>query len=332
MKLENQTLLEKGQSVLLPLLFLLVAFLGANRLQAQDLPEIDASDSVAQILDSLYIAEVQDSKQKDKVLHAEPLYIDLIRDLGARKGEKEWNIGGGITDLQHYDKYSFLVEYEFAPIDRLGLEIEVPLTFYFNHYNQNGQDLNTPARPANRIEGLKLAAQWSFWVSEKNKTTLALGYINELELYDLPKLSLQRNFQGNLFNPFLVAAKRWGTNFHTLLYTGGRFVRHFKPDAEGKIWDSAFENNLSLHYMISGTRNFIGLEINQLRERQGWHTVLRPQMRVSLADNLMIGIVGGIPLNRQHERLSSFVRIIYEPSHKHIIHLSAVRMKKRIMH
>ena len=38
--------------------------------------------------DLLYIQQVEDHKESDKVLHAEPLYIDLIRDLGARKGEK----------------------------------------------------------------------------------------------------------------------------------------------------------------------------------------------------------------------------------------------------
>ena len=50
-------------------------------------------------IDNLYIYEVQDKYEKDKVLHAEPLYIDLIRDLGARKGEREWNIGLGMTDI-----------------------------------------------------------------------------------------------------------------------------------------------------------------------------------------------------------------------------------------
>ncbi len=58
--------------------------------------------SLAQITnemaDSMYIAEVQDHHEPDKVLHAEPLFIDLIRDLGARKGEREWNIGFGMTD------------------------------------------------------------------------------------------------------------------------------------------------------------------------------------------------------------------------------------------
>ncbi len=32
---------------------------------------------------------------------------------------------------------------------------------------------------------------------------------------------------------------------------------------------------------------------------------MRPQMRVGIADNLLIGIVGGIPVSRESERLSS---------------------------
>ncbi|RZK46787.1 MAG: phosphoribosylformylglycinamidine synthase, partial [Pedobacter sp.] len=39
--------------------------------------------------------------------------------------------------------------------------------------------------------------------------------------------------------------------------------------------------------------------------------------RVSLADNLMVGIVTGIPIRRENERFSSFLRLIYEPKHKH---------------
>jgi hypothetical protein len=60
-------------------------------------------------LDSLFIEEVENPKEKslkDKVLQAEPLYIDLIRDLGARKGEHEWNVGIGLTDNVNYDKYT----------------------------------------------------------------------------------------------------------------------------------------------------------------------------------------------------------------------------------
>lgn len=82
-------------------------------------------------LDSLYLAEVEEKRETVKVLHAEPLYIDLIRDLGARKGEKEWNLGLGLTDNNQYDEYTALVEYEWAVIDRLGLEVELPFSFYY---------------------------------------------------------------------------------------------------------------------------------------------------------------------------------------------------------
>lgn len=75
--------------------------------------------------------------------------------------------------------------------------------------------------------------------------------------------------------------------------------------------------NTNFHYMIHGTRNFIGIEINQVFEKNKMNTVLRPQMRVGLVDNLLIGIVGGIPISKSYERLSSFIRIIYEPVHKH---------------
>jgi len=80
--------------------------------------------------DSIFIQQIEDHKEPDKVLHAEPLYIDLIRDLGARKGEKEWNVGLGLTDNLKFDAYEALIEYEWAPIDRLGFEVELPFTFY----------------------------------------------------------------------------------------------------------------------------------------------------------------------------------------------------------
>jgi hypothetical protein len=69
--------------------------------------------------------------------------------------------------------------------------------------------------------------------------------------------------------------------------------------------------------MIDGTRNFIGVEFNKEVIDGRLEMTVRPQMRVGLADNLLIGIVSGIPVNRENERLSSFVRLIYEPGHEH---------------
>jgi hypothetical protein len=277
----------------------LLTFLTVNSAKAQT----EQKNNIAK--DSLYIQEIEDRLEPHKVLHAEPLYIDLIRDLGARKGEKEWNVGLGLTDNNVYDKYTALVEYEWAPVDRLGLEVELPFTMY---YPLSG---NTTA-PGSKLNSIKLAAQYSFFISDKMATSMAFGYIHEFELTDFNRYKKESVVQGNVYNPFFVAAKRWGNNFHTLLYTGPAVFHHFHDNSFTTSW----QINSNVHYMISGTRNFIGLEFNKSIEKSDFDMTIRPQMRVGIAENLMIGIVTGIPISRENERFSSFLRLIYEPSHK----------------
>lgn len=257
------------------------------------------------IKDSIYIDEVQDKLEPEKVLHAEPLYIDLIRDLGARKGEKEWNVGFGITDNKNFDEYTALIEYEWAPVDRLGLEVELPFSLYYPV--ENGTET-----PENKLNGLKLAAQYSFYVSAKNKTSMALGYIHEFEMTSFKGYQSRKLFNGNIYNPFFVVAKRWGQNLHTLVYAGPRFFHHFSDNSTDNEW----QINSNIHYMIPGTRNFIGVEFNKQIYKSDFDMTIRPQMRVGIADNLLIGIVTGIPISRENQRFSSFLRLIYEPSHK----------------
>ena len=244
-----------------------------------------------------------------KLEHAEPLYIDLIRDLGAHKGEKEWNIGAGMTDNLSYDRYEVLVEYEWAPVNRLGLEIEIPVSVYSPNTRDRDPGIN---RPSDRIESMKLASQYTFLVNKRLHTSMALGQITEFELTDLDKISKKDLFQGILFNPFLVAAKRWGHDLHSLVYTGPRFLNHFGHSG----LDVAYELNTSLHYMIPLSRNFVGLEVNNVFEKGEYHMTLRPQMRLVIHEGLMIGIVSGIPVSKENERLSSFVRLIYEPGNR----------------
>nr|WP_231555221.1 HAEPLYID family protein [Cellulophaga sp. Hel_I_12] len=271
---------------------------------------VSCSYAAAQITnsekDSLYIQHVEDYQEPDKVLHAEPLYIDLIRDLGARKGEKEWNVGLGLTDNLRFDSYEALVEYEWAPIDRLGFEVELPFTFY-----TRALETELGSVPSNQLNSIKIATQWTFFVNAPMAMSMAIGYINEFELSDF------RNFgdpfiKGNVYNPFFVVAKRWGSNFHSLIYTGPKLEQHFSSNKVHTTYDV----NTSFHYMISGTRNFIGVELNKTFDQNDFDMTLRPQMRLGIAENLLIGIVAGIPVSRENERLSSFVRLIWEPKHK----------------
>lgn len=292
--------LMKWRHLVFGVVFTLASFFGRSQESLLDSLQLERSR-----MDSTYIQRTEGTKGRDKVLHAEPLYIDLIRDLGARKGEKEWNVGFGLTDNQKYDQYTALVEYEFAPIDRLGLEVELPFSFYFP---VNGL-VDRQVVPQNKLNGLKLAAQYSFFVSERISTSMALGYIHEFAFVEFNRYGKQRIWKGSIYNPFLIAAKRWGRNFHTLVYSGPVLTRSASSQ------QSQWQTNTSLHFMIPGTRNFIGLEMNKETVKGGMDMVFRPQMRLEITEKLMMGIVTGVPINRENERFSMFMRIIYEPGH-----------------
>lgn len=253
----------------------------------------------------LFIQNNENNSKPSKVLHAEPLYIDLIRDLGARKGEKEWNVGLGLTDNYKYDAYEALIEYEWAPINRIGLEVELPFTFYSPSQFEQKDSI-----PGHRLNSLKLAGQWSFFVNETIATSMALGYIHEFEL---PQFKAYHSFDitGNVYNPFFVIAKRWGTNFHTLLYTGPQLIHHF----DHNTISMDYQINSNIHYMINGTKNFMGVEFNKTFHENDFDMTIRPQLRLGIADNLLIGIITGIPIKRENERLSGFIRLIWEPKH-----------------
>ncbi|RYE15516.1 MAG: phosphoribosylformylglycinamidine synthase, partial [Sphingobacteriales bacterium] len=96
------------------------------------------------------------------------------------------------------------------------------------------------------------------------------------------------------------------------LYTGPQFIHH-----NGHKITTNWQINSSFHYMIPGTRNFVGVEFNKEVYHGDFDMTIRPQMRVSVADNLLVGIVTGIPIKRENERFSTFLRFIYEPAHKH---------------
>ena len=254
-------------------------------------------------IDSLANIELEKLKKTAKVLHAEPLYIDLIRDLGARKGEKEWNLGLGLTDKLSNDSYEALIEYEWAPLNRLGFEVELPFTFYSINSKAEKDSLLTP-----KLNSLKLASQWSFFVNEAWATSMAIGYIHEFELSDFKNFG-NPLLTGHVFNPFMVLAKRWGSNYHSLLYTGPRVFR----ELETSQTHSSFDINTSFHYMIPGTKNFIGVEFNKVLNPGDFDMTIRPQMRLGISHNLMLGIVTGVPIKKENERMSSFVRLIWEP-------------------
>tara|TARA_B000000460_G_scaffold5705_1_gene3924 strand:- start:16915 stop:17379 length:465 start_codon:yes stop_codon:yes gene_type:complete len=154
-----------------------------------------------------------------------------------------------------------------------------------------------------------MAGQYSFLVSEKHQASMAIGYIQEFTMTQFNNYGRGKLFTGLVYNPFLIAAKRLGSNFHSLIYTGPVFDHHFTNNNIATIW----QINSNIHYMIPGTRNFIGVEFNKEIYNNTFDMTIRPQMRVDLSDNLLVGIVTGIPIDKNNERFSSFLRLIYEP-------------------
>lgn len=118
----------------------------------------------------------EDTLKPVKIKHADPVYEDLTTDLGARKGENQLNINFGYRDLtENHHIFLSKVEYEFAPLDGLGLEIIVPYTVYFNN------QLSEIERPGNRMEFFQRATQYTFFTSPEHNISLALSFRNTFE-------------------------------------------------------------------------------------------------------------------------------------------------------
>jgi len=239
---------------------------------------------------SLTAVAQENRSMPDKVHHAEPLYNDLVRDLGARKGEKEFNVGADIKRTHTMDDYGYLMEYEFAPVDRLGLEVETDFVY------SKSRTASTPS--INQLERLRLSSQYSFFVSKKHAATLAVGYT---QIFDMAH-------GGTAFNPFFIAAKNWHSNWHALVYTGPEIAFH---DAASQV-DMNWQVNTSFHYTVPQTDHFIGIEVNQEISSAGVQTTLHPQIKLGLSHKLAFGMAVGWPLSGHERAMSSFCRLIYQ--------------------
>lgn len=242
-----------------------------------------------------------------KIRHAEPLYMDLVRDLGARKGEKEWNVGYGIEGHKDYTVNHTFVEYEFSPINRLGLEVEVPLAFYRSASTQEDVEI-----PRNRLEGLKMAAQYTFLVSEKHQLSMAGGYMHEFRTHSFYSMNKGRGMlKGNSVSPFFIVAKKWGNRVHTMLYTGPEW--EFTPKESAYALYGKF--NASMHYVLH-SGNFVGLEVNDEFSASSHQVVVRPQMKLVLNSKMALGFLTGIPVNFRQDGMSCMLRVIWEPGRR----------------
>jgi len=112
-----------------------------------------------------------------------------------------------------------------------------------------------------------------------------------------------------VFSPFLVVAKKWGSNIHTLVYAYPMIQQHFGESGTPVDW----QINTSAMYSLPGSGHFIGMEVNQEIIAGKMSVTLRPQIKIKLNSHLAVGIVTGIPVANRDENVSSFFRLIIEP-------------------
>lgn len=246
-------------------------------------------------------AQTPEKEPIPKVSHIEPLFVDLVRDLGARKGEKEINLAADFRNIRNYNEYGILAEYEFAPINRLGLEIETDFLFFKRTETNNEV-------PRNKLDNLKLSAQYSFLVSPEYNTTLAIGYTQIIAFTDFKSFGKDKLITKLVYSPFFVAAKRLGDNFHILILTGPQI----ENDLREKVTATNWQINTSFFYSIPNSHNFIGIEFNKEFVYGEFDITMRPQVKVRLNEDLAIGLAAGFPMKENDENISAFFRAIYE--------------------
>lgn len=253
---------------------------------------------------SLHLCKAQMTSKPVKVSHAEPIFQDLVRDLGARKGEKELNVGVDFSGTSKYKENGYLAEYEFAPINRLGLEVETDFSFFSPKKGSTKDEV-----PGNRLDGLRFSSQYSFFVNEKAKMSMAIGYTQIIEFNDFKNYGKGKLIVGLIYSPFFVVAKRWGSQFHTLIYAYPLINHQLGENSSPVDW----QINTSVMYTIPNTSHFIGVEVNKEFSHGKMTAIVRPQVKIKLDPHFAVGFVVGIPVKHNQQDNSSFFRLVYEP-------------------
>jgi len=268
-----------------------------------------------------FSAFCQETETEKPTKHYMPLYLDIPAEMNVEKGFKEANIGFGYADFKHFKGQRVLVEYDFAPIDKLGFEIEVPFIFVQDKNSiapvetvetvENGHAGEEGGR-AESGNAIRIGFHYALYSSTKSKTSIGVGYFNELEFTPFKDFG-DPLFEANIYNPFIAIAKIFGERFHTMIYTGTATKQHFENNTtETSI---RFNTILSYRFGKGNKDSFFALESNQTwANGQNGQMILRPQAQIQLNEQWKIGLVAGIPIATQNDLNSSgFMRIIYSP-------------------
>ncbi len=220
----------------------------------------------------------------NKIQIPEPLLFDLIRPLGASKGELEFNILGtkilNYKNNQHRNDsavirppeivYAPEVEYAFA--DGYGIELELP---FANH----------------KLEAYKLALQGTFSRSPFERS------INGWQLISLyNRLEKESNVTG-----LYLLGVQFSERISSLVMLGANVNDHF---------ETGLIANPSLFFKYSDALTF-GIENNLFLSANEHYYILLPQMEYSVGTNISVQLGAGLSIFGDHEHMLAAMRLIY---------------------
>jgi len=249
--------------------------------------------------------------------HYMPMYLDMPAELNVKKGYKEFNLGFGYASFKDFNGQRLMLEYDFAPIDKLGFEIEIPFIFVQQKNAQTNtgiQDVIVPEEGGNIQSAIAMRLGLNYTIRSfiEAKTSISVGYFNEFE--SSPFVHFGKPIvEANIYNPFFSVAKVWGNRFHTMIYTGPAIRQSFT----GEETKTAYRFNPTISYHIGklSKENYIALECNNVWAKEdAGQMVLRPQFQIQLSEKWKFGFVGGVPIaTGNHLNGSGILRIVYSP-------------------
>ncbi|WP_158857265.1 HAEPLYID family protein [Lunatibacter salilacus] len=240
---------------------------------------------------------------RPQVMHADPVFEDMTTVLGARKGENELNLNFGYNRVRN-NHHSLLgqIEYEIAPVDYLGFEIVLPYSLYFSN------EMSPVPRPDNQLEFLQWASQYTFYVNEKKGISMGLGFKNVLEMRSPEGQHSGFKLEEMSLLPFYMIGKNWQDTYFFLFSGGPEITRQLRPlETE---W--AINLNSNFHYAFSEKDHMVGLEINKQIAEGAIGMIFRPQLTLNVWEDIVVGMVIGIPVGLEEDKWNAFVRLAYE--------------------
>lgn len=203
----------------------------------------------------------------------EPLYFDLVRGLGAKRGEFEFNVLT-TADFRPYGGVGWAPEVEWAFADRYAIEFEIPM--------HDG-----------RLEALKLAQQGTF---RERRPNFIHGW----------QVIVEGKLEGvGEFTALYLAGRRFGRRTSMLAMLGPRVaVDSSETGAELLVNPSVFVD--------IDERFTIGLENNAVIDGRDSSLRSLPQLHLQLGRHTRVQVGGGVEVSEDGLRPAVGIRLVIE--------------------